>query len=111
MCVCVCVCVYVCVCACVYVCVCVCSCARVYVCACMPLCVCVVYLRSYAYMSMRTTCLSLVTFHCLLSHVMKFLHELSTHEEVTKMSGKNIGLVLGPNLLWSKESKEADGST
>ena len=41
--------------------------------------------------------------------LMKFLHELSHHEEVTKMGARNIGLVLGPNLLWSRESLEEVG--
>ena len=31
---------------------------------------------------------------------MEFLNELSKNAEVTKMTVSNLGLVIGPNLIW-----------
>lgn len=33
---------------------------------------------------------------------MWFLHDLSKYHEHTKMNVNNIAIVIGPNLLWSK---------
>ena len=33
---------------------------------------------------------------------MEFLHDLSRNAEVTKMGVSNLGLVIGPNLIWPK---------
>jgi len=35
-------------------------------------------------------------------YLMEFLHDLSRNSEVTKMGVSNLGLVIGPNLLWPK---------
>jgi hypothetical protein len=37
-----------------------------------------------------------------LKYLMYFLHDLSKHHEETKMNVNNIAIVVGPNLLWSK---------
>ncbi|XP_050792034.1 SH3 domain-binding protein 1 [Gopherus flavomarginatus] len=40
-----------------------------------------------------------------LRYLIKFLAKLAEHQEVNKMTPTNIAIVLGPNLLWSQQSK------
>uniref|UniRef100_A0A8C3XUV4 Rho-GAP domain-containing protein n=1 Tax=Chelydra serpentina TaxID=8475 RepID=A0A8C3XUV4_CHESE len=40
-----------------------------------------------------------------LRYLIRFLAKLAEHQEVNKMTPTNIAIVLGPNLLWSQQSK------
>ncbi|XP_027735276.1 SH3 domain-binding protein 1 [Empidonax traillii] len=40
-----------------------------------------------------------------LRYLIKFLAKLAEHQEVNKMTPSNIAIVLGPNLLWSQQSR------
>ncbi|CAM5083508.1 unnamed protein product [Eretmochelys imbricata] len=40
-----------------------------------------------------------------LRYLIRFLAKLAEHQEVNKMTPSNIAIVLGPNLLWSQQSK------
>ncbi|XP_065899740.1 rho GTPase-activating protein 44-like isoform X2 [Dysidea avara] len=47
-----------------------------------------------------------------LRYLMEFLHDLSRNAEVTKMGVSNLGLVIGPNLVWPKsDSSNETGIT
>ncbi len=49
-----------------------------------------------------------------LRYLIKFLKDLSSHQDVNKMSVANIAIVIGPNLLWPQPpltSTTADGDT
>ncbi|TRY62697.1 hypothetical protein TCAL_07965 [Tigriopus californicus] len=45
-----------------------------------------------------------------IQYVIKFLQELSKKSKATKMTPRNIAIVLGPNLLWSDRGFETDQS-
>lgn len=40
-----------------------------------------------------------------LRYIIKFLAELTKHQDVNKMSPQNLAIVIAPNLLWTPEDK------
>uniref|UniRef100_A0A8D2MHF1 SH3 domain binding protein 1 n=1 Tax=Zonotrichia albicollis TaxID=44394 RepID=A0A8D2MHF1_ZONAL len=57
--------------------------------------------------SLRDTCSRLPqdSYNNLRWYLIKFLAKLAEHQEVNKMTPSNIAIVLGPNLLWSQQSR------
>lgn len=41
-----------------------------------------------------------------LAYLIKFLHQLSMHADVNKMSSQNLAIAIGPSLIWPPHQAE-----